>query len=172
MLTNGKYVRSQWTCNLMHMMDDAKQVVSCLDDKEYKFMTLPYSVAIASTYLARCAADMGVLPLVKGGANAPPIYAKCVQQTHHLVYSSSGKLSQQRESQLQALMEKLSQIAVRCPELVLTMSNEKKIVSRMFAIEDESCRCETLPTQMVKFYYYNLDAPMIGYLLDHTDLLT
>lgn len=171
-LTNGKYVRSQWTCNLMHMASDAKQVVSCLDDKEYDFMMLPYSMTIASTYLSRCAGDMGLIPLVKGGANTPATYVRCVQQTRHLVYSSNDQLSQSCVDQLKTLMEKLSQIAVRCPELIITLSDNKKLVSRLFAIEDESCRCETTPIQKVNFYHYNLDAPMIGYLLDHTDLLT
>lgn len=56
--------------------------------------------------------------------------------------------------------------------MVLTLSEDKRVVSRLFAIDDESCRCETSLVQLLSFNYYNFDAPMIGYLLDHTDLLT
>lgn len=92
--TNGKYVRSQWTCNLMHMDTGAKQIVSCLDAEKYSFMMLPYSAALTSTYLSQCAADLGLLPLVRGVSGTPSTYVKCVPQTHHLVYSSADELTQ------------------------------------------------------------------------------
>lgn len=77
-LTNGKYVRSQWTCNLMHMDIGAKQVVSCLDARKYNFMMLPYSMELTSTYLSQFASDLDLHPLVKGTAETPSIYIKYV----------------------------------------------------------------------------------------------